>query len=94
VQSSTVTVIAKALNELADQIIQAPDGPSIYFGYVWWLDNRTGAVYPGYVGSTGPFGGQKNELTNLAAVVVNPAGQVVTMFPTTEAYMMKMIAKP
>ena len=81
------------LNELADQIIGAPNGTgkgngdnTMMFGFVWWRDNDTGRTYPATVGWTGAYAGRTSMPTNLVAVVVNPAGQVITMFPTDGAY--------
>ncbi len=85
-----------ALSDLADQIIGAPDAAAkgngdnvMYFGKVFWRNNDTGALYPANVGRTGAYGGVPSMPTNIVAVVVNPAGQVVTMFPTDAVYALK-----
>jgi RHS repeat-associated protein len=82
-----------ALNELADQVIGSPDASvkgngdnTMYFGAVFWRDNDTGRTFPALVGMTGASGGRASMPTNLVAVVVNPTGQVVTMFPTDSSY--------
>jgi RHS repeat-associated protein len=82
-----------ALNQLADQVIGSPDASvagnganTLYFGAVFWRDNDTGRTYPALVGMTGAYAGRPSMPTNLVAVVVNPAGQVVTMFPTDNSY--------
>jgi len=82
-----------ALNELADQVIGSPDATvngngknTMFFGAVFWRDNDTGRTFPALVGMTGAYEGRPSMPTNLVAVVVNPAGQVITMFPTDSTY--------
>ena len=78
-----------ALNDLADQILSQPGGSApgngnntIIFGQVLLRDNDTGATMPLPVGTCGCPGPP----TNIVAIVVDPRGAIVTMFPASPSY--------
>jgi hypothetical protein len=50
------------------------------------LNTDTGEQTPFIIGTTGAYKGVPGGPTNIVAVVLNPAGEVVTMFPADAAY--------
>jgi hypothetical protein len=90
----------QSLSDLADQVLGNPVGTApgngnntLYFGQVLLVNTQTGQQIPYIIGVSGAYNGVPAAPTNIVAVVVNPAGEVVTRYPVSPAYLASMISK-